>query len=324
MPYLLSEARERITVVDTRITLRRLHVFCLVVDAGGVTRAAEQLLVAQPAVSAQLRSLESALGAALFTRQGSTLALTEVGARVYEWARQVLASATAVDRDVEELRDGMAGSVRIAASMAIGSYLLPPIMTRLKLRRPGADITISIGHPAEMLRAAAIGEADFAVATWIPSQHDELHSELLWEEPLVLCASPHGPPDTDVIDLAALTALPYVGVPRDSTFHHVLEAQLRDLGISSWPHVLRLGHAEPIKRAVADNNWVALVPLYAATDDFASGRLRLVHIRGTSLTEGIGLFQRENAYLSPLKRAALGAIRAAAPARPQSGGEQQG
>jgi DNA-binding transcriptional LysR family regulator len=302
--------------VDSRISLHRLNVFCLVVDSGGVTRAAEQLLVAQPAVSAQLRSLESAVGAALFSRQGTRLVLTDAGFRVYEWARQVLASATAVERDVEELRDGRAGAVRIAASMAIGSYLLPPIMTRLRLERPGADITISIGQPAEMLQAAAIGEADFTVATWTPAQHEDLRSELLWEEPLVLCASLDGPPHADVIDLSGLTELPYVGVPRDSTFHHVLEAQLREHGITAWPHVLRLGHAEPIKQALADNAWVSFLPLYAAGADIARGRMRAVRIRDACLTEGIGLFQRPNAYLSPLKRAALDSIRNAAPARP--------
>jgi DNA-binding transcriptional LysR family regulator len=299
--------------MDPRISLHRLHVFCLVVDAGGVTRAAERLLVAQPAVSAQLRSLESALGAALFTRHGTSMVLTEAGTRLYEWASQVLAGATAVARDVEELSTGAAGAVQIAASMGIGSYLIPPIMTRLRSQRPGADITVHAGEPALMLRAAAIGEADFAVATWTPGPHGELRSELLWQEPLVLCASPHGPPDTDAINLSDMTALPYVGVPRDIAFHDMVERQLREYGIGAWPHVLRLGHAEPIKRAVADNGWVSLAPRYVVADDIASGRLRTVHIRDAALTEGIGLYLREGVYLSPLKRAAIDAIRAAAP-----------
>jgi len=60
------------------------------------------------------------------------MVLTEAGTRLYEWAKQVLAGAAAVARDIEELSTGAAGSVQIAASMGIGSYLIPPIMTRLR------------------------------------------------------------------------------------------------------------------------------------------------------------------------------------------------
>jgi LysR family transcriptional regulator, low CO2-responsive transcriptional regulator len=301
--------------MDFRVSLYRLRVFCLVVDAGGVTRAAEQLLVAQPAVSAQVRALETSLKAQLFIRQGSTLVLTEAGTRIYQWARQVLAGATAVTRDVEELTTGAAGSVQIAASMGIGSYVVPPVMARLRSERPRAEITVHIGEPATMLRAAAIGDADFAVATWTSAGHRELASELLWEEPLVLCASPTGPPDSDSVDLAEIPRLPYVGVPQDIAFHSMIERQLRAYGIDEWPHVLRLGHAEPIKRAVAQYDWVTLAPRYAVVEDLAAGRLRSVAIRDADLTEGVALYTRAGDYLSPLKQAAIEALRAAAPQR---------
>jgi LysR family transcriptional regulator, low CO2-responsive transcriptional regulator len=299
--------------VDSRISLHRLEVFCLVVDAGGVTRAAEQLFVAQPAVSAQIRALESAAGAQLFSRQGSTLKLTEAGTRVYDWARQVLAGATAVSRDLAEITAGTAGSVRIAASMAIGSYLVPPIVARMRAQRPHADITVQIGEPTAMLHTVAIGSADFAIATWTPITHDELSAELLWQEPLVLCASPAGPPDADSIALSEISRLPYVGVPQKNAFHAMLDGQLRAHGIDSWPHVLRLGHAEPIKRAVAEYGWVTLAPRYAVADELADGRLRAVEIRDARLKEGVGLYFRAGEYLSPLKQAAIAALRAAAP-----------
>ncbi|MGY1739457.1 MULTISPECIES: LysR family transcriptional regulator [unclassified Blastococcus] len=302
--------------MDVRVSLQRLRVFCLVVDAGGVTRAAERLLVAQPAVSAQLRALETSLGAQLFVRRGSSLVLTEAGSRVYQWATQVLAGATAVARDIDELTRGTAGSVRIASSMGIGSYLVPPIMARLRSERPHADITVHVGEPATMLRAAAVGDVDFAVATWTPTGHDELRAELLWEEPLVLCASPSGPPDGDAVPLTAITRLPYVGVPQDIAFHGMVESQLRAHGVSEWPHVLRLGHAEPIKRAVAEYGWVTLAPRYAVADELATGRLRAVEITDASLHEGVGLYLRADAYLSPLKQAAIDALRAAAPGSP--------
>jgi LysR family transcriptional regulator, low CO2-responsive transcriptional regulator len=300
--------------MDTRVPLRRLEMFCLVVDEGGVTRAAERLLVAQPAVTAQVRSLEKSLGAALFARTGSTLVLTEAGERVYHWAKGVLAGSVRVQRDVAELAAGTAGSVVVAASMAIGTYLLPPIMTRLRAERPGAKITVHINEPAVALRSAQLGEVDFAVASWLEEDvPDGLFAEKLWDEPLLLCASPQGPPDGDEVTLADLPDLPFVGVPTTVAFHRMMQAQLHAHGIAELPAVIRLGHAEAIKQAVVDSGWVCFAPAYAVSRDLEAGRLRPVRVRGASFHEGIGLYHRATEYFSPLQTAALDALRAAAP-----------
>ncbi|MHA3700883.1 LysR family transcriptional regulator [Jatrophihabitans sp. YIM 134969] len=296
--------------MDTHISLHKLEVFRLIVQNGGVTRAAEILGVAQPAVSAQLRSLEKAMGAALFVRAGNRLELTEAGRRVSAWAEEVLAGSEQVGRDVQQLAAGTTGSLRVASSMAIGSYLLPPIMTRLLRDRPGADITVHIGEPATALRSVAIGTADLAVVTWDDDLDTSgLHAQRLRDEPLVLCASPDGPPTGAAIGISELAALPFVGVPQPVTYHRMLARQLRAHGVLDLDVVLRLGHAEPIKRAVAANHWVALIPAYAVADDVAAGRLRTVEVRGMHLAEGIALITRDGGYLTPLARVAIDAIR---------------
>src|SRR4051812_50228499 len=101
--------------MDDGVTLRRLSVFCLVVDAGGVTRAAEQLRVSQPSVSGQLRSLEKALGSALVVRAGTGLVLTEAGERAYQRAKEVLASNVPTQRGVDNLFAGTTGTQGAAA-----------------------------------------------------------------------------------------------------------------------------------------------------------------------------------------------------------------
>lgn len=296
--------------MDDGVTLRRLSVFCLVVDAGGVTRAAEQLLVSQPSVSGQLRSLEKALGATLVVRSGVSLVLTEAGERVYRWAKEVLASSTQVQRDVDDLVAGTAGSLVVAASMAIGTYLLPPVMTALRAERTGADITVQIGEPEVALRAAQRGTIDFAVTSWVEGEvPEDLIGEKLWDEPMVLCASPHGPPDGDSITLAELRDLPMVGVPSGVSFHRMVQDQLRRHGTSLPTPVIRLGHAEAIIEAVAANGWVALAMGYMLRKDVETGRVRAVTISDAHLVEGIGLYHREAKYFSPLQSAAVAALR---------------
>src|SRR3954463_4322297 len=90
-PPIPSPPASPVPDLNMRVSLRRLEVFCLVVEEGGVTRAAEHLFVAQPAVSSQIRALEEWVGTKLFTRTGGRLVLTEAGHRVYQWAKETLA-----------------------------------------------------------------------------------------------------------------------------------------------------------------------------------------------------------------------------------------
>jgi DNA-binding transcriptional LysR family regulator len=295
------------------VHLRRLDLFCAVVDEGGVTRAAERLQVAQPWVSAQIRALENAVEARLFIRDGRRLALTEAGTRFYTWAKEALAGSAQVQRDIKDLGSGAAGTLTVTTSMAIGTYLVPPVLSRLRQERPGADITVRISEPAAALRSVEIGEADFAVATWSDAiDPGALHAEKLWEEPIVLAASPHGPPDGDEIDLAEVFALPMVGTPSDVAFERVISDQLRAHGVRSLHYVIKLGHAEAIKRAVAANGWVCFASLYCIADDVSAGRLRVVRVRGADFVEGIGLFHRTGRYFTPLQSAAVAVLRDAA------------
>ncbi|BBG00087.1 LysR family transcriptional regulator [Pseudonocardia saturnea] len=281
-----------------------------------MTRAAERLRVAQPWVSAQLRILEKAVDAPLFVRDGRRLALTEAGHRFHLWAADVLAGSTQVRRDIENLSAGLAGSLTVATSMAIGTYLVPPLLTALRHERAGADITAHISEPAAALRSVATGNADFAVATWSDElEPDPLHAEKLWEEPLVLAAAPDGPPDGDEITLAGVADLPLVGVPAGVAFDRTLGAQLRSHGMDELSYVMRLGHAEAMKRAVAANGWGCLAPSYAVADDVDAGRLRSVAITDAHLVEGIGLFHRESKFFSPLQQAAVEMLRHVAATR---------
>jgi LysR family transcriptional regulator, low CO2-responsive transcriptional regulator len=300
--------------MDTRTPLRRLEIFCLVVDEGGVTRAADRLLIAQPAVTAQLRALEKAVGARLVARSGNVLVLTEAGERIYAWAKDVLAGSSQVSRDVEQLAAGAAGSLVVHASMAIGTYLLPPLLTPLRAERPGADITVHVGEPASAIRAAAQGTADFTVTTFQDTEDDagSLVARRLRDEPIVVGMGPAGPTRADHLGLAEIAELPLVAAPREVAYDRMLAQQLRDLGVGALNVVIRLGHAEAIKQTAIDHGWACLIPGYAVAADVAAGRMRAVPIRGARLAESITLYHRTTKYFSPLQQAALDAVEAAA------------
>lgn len=293
--------------MDTQLSFRRLEVFRLVVDERSVTRAAEVLMVAQPAVSAQLRALESWVGARLFVRRGNRLVLTEAGERTNEWAKNVLASAAQVRRDVGDLASGDTGRVLVASSMAIGTYLLAPILAKVSKQRPKADVTVSISRPEEVVRGVETGEFDFAVLNWDERELSEsTQSEILQTVKLSVFATERLVPKGTTLTVAEALALPLVGAPREVVYQRNLVAQLRADGHDEPRFVIRLGHSEAMVRAAIEHDWAVIAPRYAVG---AEGPLRPVDIPDFTLEERIVLVYRRDKHFSPLQEAALDAIR---------------
>jgi DNA-binding transcriptional LysR family regulator len=215
-----------------------------------------------------------------------------------------------MQRDIDELAAGTAGSLIVASSMAIGTYLLPRVMTSLRAKRRGADITVQIAEPAAALRSTELGEVDFTVAAWADDTVPvTLVAEKLWDEPIILCASVNGPPYSDSVTLAEALTLPLVGTPTSVAFHRTLLAQLRPIGVNEVPAVIRLGHAEAIKEAVAENGWASLNLAYTMVRDVEAGRLRVVPISDVRLVETVVLYHRTAKYFTPLQSTALDALR---------------
>ena len=100
----------------------------------------------------------------LFARSGRRLELTEAGERVYTWAAETLARTRTLMREVRGLDDGHAGAAVLAASMSIGSYVLPAVLSAFRRERPAAQLTLAIREPEAVLRSVEQGECDFAIA----------------------------------------------------------------------------------------------------------------------------------------------------------------
>jgi LysR family transcriptional regulator, low CO2-responsive transcriptional regulator len=290
--------------VEPQVSLRRLEIFRLVVEEHSVTRAAEILMVAQPAVSSQLRSLETWLGAKLFLRQRNQLVLTEAGRRADVWAKNVLASAAELRRDVDGIESGTGGMVVLAASMGVGTYLLPSLLTGFRESHDGADITLNITQPLEAIRQVEAGEADFAVTSWDASDLPvTTQAVLLRDEPIQIVVRSDRLPAGGALSLEEALQLPLVGTPRGVASQVGVLSQLRVLTDTEPNFVIRLGHAMPAKQAVVDHGWAAFAPSYAVDEDIAAGILAPVEVPGLSLYERVFLVWRHDKVFSKLQSA---------------------
>ena len=171
--------------------VRSLRYFKAVADAGSFTRAAQQLHLAQPALSMAIRKLEDELELILLHRRERRVTLTDEGRHLYAHAERILQASEDALLEMAELKGLQQGQVRVGVSSMLGSYYFPPIFMAFRHRYPQLSLSV-IDAGTDRLRQLLIqGELDLAV---IVDEHcpPALQAErFLSEQMLVTCAQDH-------------------------------------------------------------------------------------------------------------------------------------
>src|SRR3989440_12761385 len=149
------------------------------------TRAAEELNVAQPSVSQQIRKLEAELGAPLFHRMKRHVALTEAGHTFLPHARAVLQRLDAARVEIQELSGLRRGTLAVGAPPSVGTYLLPRALATFSQRHPGIALTFREAGSRTLISQLEDGELDLAIVIQ-PIRHPALETLPLLEEELLL------------------------------------------------------------------------------------------------------------------------------------------
>jgi len=228
---------------DGGMNFRRIECFLAVVDSGTVTAAAEELHVAQPALSRQLKTLERELKLTLFEPQGSRLGLTSAGRALVEPARRLMAEARSFDGAASTLRTGRVEElVAATTSASLRSFLAPFIATT------GVDdpriTTREVGH-FEMTEALRHG-CDFAVSPAAPE--GALATALLGQVPIkAFVAARHEWARSGVTELplSAFEGSTAIIATRHSASRYVLDDALSRAGIT-FPHVTECDDGQTI------------------------------------------------------------------------------
>lgn len=210
--------------------LRQLVYFEAVVRHGGFSSASQQLHVAQPAISAQVRRLEDELGTPLLLRSTRRVALTAAGEMFLPRVRTVLAHLELARAELGELAAVLRGKVRIGATPVLGPLDLPAALARFRRCHPGVALSLRTGLIAELCSALDRGELDLVLGP--------LHEDLtgghavrhLGEENVVLVTPPGyrfgGRPigRRHAVDLALARDEPFACLPRGAGLHAILTA----------------------------------------------------------------------------------------------------
>ena len=170
----------------TTVNLRQLHYLVAIADQGSFTRAAEQLFVAQPSLSQQIKSLEHELGGPLLERLPTGVRLTAAGKAFLPEARAAVAHAERARRDARSALGLQAGELEVATVTSVAFGVLPSAFERWRERYPGTTITLrEYTHRRALDDAVRVGVGDIAVGPR-PSEWSGPAVTLGWEEFVVV------------------------------------------------------------------------------------------------------------------------------------------
>jgi DNA-binding transcriptional LysR family regulator len=296
--------------IDLRIQLSKLAVFCRVVELESITKAAKEMYLSQPVITAHVRTLQDRLGVQLLYRDGHAMRPTEEGKLIYDWAKDVLTRSQELARRIEGLADGSAGSAAVATSMTIGSYLLPGLLARFVASRPSAKIEVDMFDPERAIASVESGAHDFGVLILSdPPRGSAFEFERIGEEEFILVA-PASSSLPDRVDKEKVSQLEFIAAPGEGVRAQLLSQVLHENGIESGRAAIELGHAEGMKRALRSIDAVSFLFRSSVEDELARGDLRRIEIDGAApLLASIVLLYRNKRGFSPLQRDLIDAIR---------------
>lgn len=199
------------------LSVRELEIFRHVMEAGGITAAALQLGITQPAVSKMLQQAEERLGFRLFTRLGRRLRPTTEAQALFPEALNAFAALEVVQRLAGDLRDGRSGTLNVAVIPSLANSVVPLAVQRFRAARPDVGVILHTVTAGEVVRLVADQQADLGALIGPAGGADVRLGELCTTE--LGCLLPPGHP---------LLAKPALG-PADLAGHPLISAGGR------WP-----------------------------------------------------------------------------------------
>ena len=253
--------------------LYQLRSFVAVADTGNLTRAAERLHHSQPALSAQIKALEDALGVQLFKRAPSGMALTRAGRELLAYASRTLAEAEALQRAARTLSGHVAGRLRIGSVSDPEFIRLGAFLALVLERFPKLELELHHAVSGAALEALREGRLD---ATFYFGELDasDISGLPLAESAYRIAAPAAWKTRVDAAGWREIAALPWILTPPISTHSRMLETLFAEHGVSPAKFV-EADNESVIASLVASGLGVSLLREALALESQSAGEVCL-------------------------------------------------
>ncbi|MBK7592900.1 MAG: LysR family transcriptional regulator [Betaproteobacteria bacterium] len=282
-------------------SMRQLRVLVAVARHASVSRAAEELHLTPPAVSMQLKELETDIGLPLFDRIGRTVSLTMVGEHLLVYAQRILATLREADSAVARLR-GLASGTLVIGMVSTAKYFLPRLLARFREEHPGVELRLSLGNREALVRQLQGNEVDLAVMGRPPRELDTRAEPFAAHPHAVVAGAQHRLAQVEEIPPSALAGEGFIVREEGSGTRAAMEQFFREHSLRP-PVVMEMGSNETIKQAVIANMGLSFLSLHTLGLELERDLLRVVPVDGLPLVRRWHIVNMRGRTLSPAAEA---------------------
>lgn len=290
--------------------IETLKVFCDLAESGSFSKAAVLNSITQSAVSQQIRSLENRFKVVLVERGRRNLALTAEGSAFLEASKEILNVYNTLGERLHELRDVVAGELKIASIYSIGLHELPPVLKTFRQRHGEVEVCVEYRRSQQVYEEVLAGEVDFGLVAY-PVRRPGLQIEIFSEDDLVMICHPSHPlAGRESIRLTELNEAKLIAFEPDVPTRKVIDRYLRESGVQ-LEHTMEFDNIETVKRAVEVESGISIVPMNTVKQEVKTGLLRAVSISEPRMVRPLGIISRRGRSRTPAQRALVAELLAA-------------
>jgi DNA-binding transcriptional LysR family regulator len=288
--------------------IESLKVFCDLAETESFTKAAQINAVTQSAVSQQISALERTFKSLLIERSKKKFRLTREGQTLYEYSKQIIQTYESLHSKLQELKDIISGTIRVATIYSIGLHDLPPYVKKFMKSYPTVNIHVEYRRANQVYEDVLGNVVDLGLVAY-PTKDAKLEIIPLRKEPLVLITHPHHPfAKQKSVKLKALAGQKVIGFEPDIPTRKALDKILKEYDVEV-KHVMEFDNVETVKRAVEIDAGISIVPQGTVLQEIAKQTLVAVPIDDGDFFRPLAAIYKKNKVLSPAMKQFLAILK---------------
>ena len=288
--------------------IESLKVFCDLAETESFTKAAQINSVTQSAVSQQISSLERQFKSLLIERSKKKFRLTREGQVLYDFSKQIIQTYDGLHSKLQEIKDIISGTIRVATIYSIGLHDLPPYIKRFLKDYPTVHVHVEYRRANQVYDDVFSNVVDLGLVAY-PTKDAKLEIVALRKDPLVLICHPQHPfSKQKSIKLKAIADQKFIGFEPDIPTRKAIDKVLKDQNVEVKT-VMEFDNIETVKRAVEIDAGVSIVPLGTINQEISKQTLAAIPIEDAELFRPLAAIYKKGKVLSPAMRQFINILR---------------
>ena len=288
--------------------IESLKVYCDLTETESFTKAAQINEVTQSAVSQQISSLERNFKSLLIERSKKKFRLTREGQVLYDYSKQIIQTYDALHSKLQEIKDIISGTIRVATIYSIGLHELPAYIKRFLKDYPTVHVHVEYRRANQVYEDVLGNVVDLGLVAY-PQKDAKLEIVALHKDPLVLICHPQHPfAKQKSIRLKSIAGQKFVGFEPDIPTRKALDKILREHNVTVNT-VMEFDNIETVKRAVEIDAGISIVPAGTICQETSKQTLASVELDDSDFFRPLAAIYKKNKVLSPAMRQFLSLLK---------------